>query len=420
MFKLDRKSILIGATAIASSALLFTGCLPSFSDTKSDKASTSNTKVEIEASSEAAGPGVYAIKNKTAIDGGVTYVRANGIETAYHYNQQSTKGVSFGREATANEIKAWDIDALPDGSGLPEGEGSVEEGDELYEAQCASCHGDFGSGGNGYPQLTGGNQSKDENGVVETLKNQRVYGSTDAPKRTIGTYWPVPTTLFTYIRDAMPYATPKSLTNNEVYAITAYLLAQDGIKIDGVELDEEYVLNAEKLSKVVLPNRNGFYPDIDGMNGTDPIENVRAFYADRANSIGSGTRCMTDCKDPGGLDGKTEASVVKIKYEMADVVPPYTTVRDLPPETDDGSISKAEKMYNESCKLCHETDMMGAPAVGDIDVWRSLMEQGMDKVVYNAVNGMGGMPAKGGNEDLLPSDVKLIVEWMVDSSKEKH
>ena len=404
MFKLDRKSIIIGTASFAASALLLSGCMGG-SASSADSATVGAPSTM----------GVYSIKNKTAIDGGVTYTRANGVDTAYAYNEQSTKGVSFGRAATANEIKAWDIDALPDGTGLPEGEGSVEEGDELYEAQCASCHGDFGGGGNGYPQLAGGNQDKDKNGIVITLKNQRVYGSTDAPKRTVGTYWPVATTLFTYIRDAMPYATPKSLSNSETYAITAYLLAQNGVEIDGVEMDDEYVLNAEKLAKVVLPNRDGFYPNIDGPTG--PAD-VKAFFADRAKNIGSGTRCMTDCKDPGGKDGKTEATVMKIGYEMKDVVPPYSTVRDLPPEVEDKTVSKGEKMYNESCKLCHKTDTMGAPAVGDIEAWKVVREKGFDKVLYNSINGIGGMPAKDGNEDLLPSDVKLIVEFMIDSSKE--
>ena len=407
MFKLDHKSILIGASFFTGAALLFTGCLPS---------SSSTTEVKTVSSNSATVSGPYK-GTMGAIDGGVTYPRENGKYTAYAINEQSTKGVSFGRPATANEIKAWDIDALPDGTGLPVGEGSVEEGDELYEAQCASCHGDFGGGGNGYPQLAGGNQSKDENGIVITLKNQRVYGKTDAPKRTVGTFWPVATTLFTYIRDAMPYATPKSLSNNEVYAITAYLLAQNGIKIDGEEMDEEYVLNAEKLSKVVLPNRNGFYPNIDGPTA---IEDVRAFYADRATNIGSGTRCMTDCKDPGGQDGKTEASVMKIGYEMKDVVPAYSTVRDLPPEVEDPNLTKAEKQYNESCKLCHVTDNMGAPAVGDVEAWRAVTEKGVDEVISNAINGMGGMPPKGGNEDLTPSEVKEIVDFMIESSKIKH
>lgn len=389
MFKLDRKLVTIGMTLALSSTLAMA------------------------AASDAA-PGVYKSK-PGAIDGGVTYPREKGNYTAYKYNEQSTKGVSFGRPATANEIKAWDIDALPDGTGLPEGEGSVELGDELYEAQCAVCHGEFGGGGKGYPQLAGGNQDKDENGIVKTLKNQRLEPGMDAPKRTVGTYWPVATTLFTYIRDAMPYAHPKSLNNDEVYAITAYILAQNDIEIDGEEMDDEYVLNKEKLTKVVLANKNGFYPNIDGPDGP---ENVRAFFADRAKNIGAGTRCMKDCKDP-GMDGKTEAKVMKIGYEMKDVVPPYAYAKDLPPETEGGSVSKAEKMYDASCKLCHATDTMGAPAVGDANTWKSLMEKGMDEVLVNAIKGTGGMPPKGGNMDLSDADIKEIVEFMINSSK-KH
>ena len=389
MFKLDRKLITIGITLALSSTL------------------------SVAAASTACIPGVYKSK-PGAIDGGVIYPRENGVYTAYRYNTQSTKGVHFGRTPTANEIKAWDVDARPDGTGLPEGEGSVEMGDELFEAQCAICHGEFGGGGKGYPQLAGGNQDKDENGVVKTLKNQREYGKTDAPKRTVGTYWPYATTLFTYIRDAMPYAHPKSLTNDETYAITAYILAQNEIEIDGEELDDEYVLNKEKLMKVVLPNKDGFYPNIDGPKGP---ENVKAFFADRAKNIGMGTRCMKDCKDPGGQDGKTEAAVVKIKYEMKDVVPPYAYAKDLPPETDAGSVSKGEKLYESSCKLCHGNDTMGAPRVGDASAWKAVMEKGMDKVLVNAVKGTGAMPPKGGNMDLSDADIKAIVEYMVGASK---
>jgi len=388
MFKLDRKLITIGMTLALSSTLAV-------------------------AATDASAPGVYKSKSGF-IDGGVVYPRENGIYAAYKYNEQSTKGVSFGRTPTENEIKAWDVDALPDGSGLPEGEGSVELGDELFEAQCAVCHGEFGGGGKGYPQLAGGNQDKDENGVVKTLKNQRGYGKTDAPKRTVGTYWPVATTLFTYIRDAMPYAHPKSLTDDETYAITAYILAQNEIEIDGEEMDDEYVLNKEKLMKVVLANRNGFYPNIDGPTAKD---NIKAFFADRAKNIGMGTRCMKDCKDPGGIDGKTEAAVVKIKYEMKDVVPPYANAKDLAPETDTGSISKGEKLYDASCKLCHATDTMGAPKVGDANAWTAVMKKGMDTVLVNAINGTGGMPPKGGNMDLSDADMKEIVDYMVGASK---
>jgi len=387
MFKLDRKLVTIGMTLALSSTLAM-------------------------AAASTAAPGVYKAK-QGAIDGGVTYPRENGTYTAYRYNEQSTKGVSFGRTPTANEIKAWDVDALPDGTGLPEGEGSVELGDELYEAQCAVCHGEFGGGGKGYPQLAGGNQSKDKNGVVITLKNQRQYGKTDAPKRTVGTYWPVATTLFTYIRDAMPYAHPKSLSNDEVYAITAYIIAQNDLEIDGEELDDEYVLNKEKLMKVVLPNRNGFYPNIDGPKAQDDI---RAFFADRAKNIGAGTRCMKDCKDPGGIDGKTEAVVVKIKYEMKDVVPPYGYAKDLPPKKEGGLEHPGKEAYEKACAVCHKTDAMGAPAVGDKHAWEATLKKGLDKVYENSINGTGGMPPKGGTT--LPNDkIKEIVDYMVEASK---
>jgi len=390
MFKLDRKLLTIGMTLALSSTL----------------AVAAATQCE---------PGVYKSK-PGAIDGGVIYPRKDGVYTAYRYNTQSTKGVNFGRPATANEIKAWDIDALPDGSGLPEGEGSVEDGDELFEAQCAVCHGDFGGGGKGYPQLTGGNQAKDKNGIVITLKNQRIEPGMDAPKRTVGTYWPKATTLFTYIRDAMPYAHPKSLTNDETYALTAYILAGNEIKIDGEEMDDEYVLNKEKLAKVVLPNANGFYPDIDGAKGP---ANVKAFFADRAKNIGMGKRCMKDCKDPSSGPGKKgiPAKVMKIKYEMKDVVPPYAYAKDLPPETDNGSVSKGQKLYDASCKLCHGNDTMGAPAVGDATAWEAVMKKGMDKVLVNAIKGTGGMPPKGGNADLSDADIKEIIDYMVGASK---
>jgi cytochrome c len=126
---------------------------------------------------------------------------------------------------------------------------------------------------------------------------------------------------------------------------------------------------------------------------------------------------MKDCKDPGGIDGKTEATVVKIKYEMKDVVPPYANAKDLPPETDAGSISKGEKLYDASCKLCHATDTMGAPKVGDVNAWTAVMEKGMDTVLLNSIKGTGGMPPKGGNMDLSDADIKEIVEYMVGASK---
>jgi len=379
MFKLDRKIISIGMTFMLG------------------------TTLSIAATNKATTPGVYTSK-KGAIDGGVIYPRQNNTYTAYRIITQDTKGVHFGRTPTADEIKAWDTDIMPDGTGLPVGEGSVEEGDELYEAQCASCHGEFGAGGSGYPTLSGGDMA--------SLKNQRVKPGMDAPKRTIGTYWPKASTLLWYIRDAMPYAHPKSLTNNEIYAITAYLLSVNEIKIDGKEIDDEFILSNKNFVKITMPNEKGFYPNIDGKDG---IENVRKFFSERKKNIGAGTRCMKNCKDP-GMEGK-EAEVMKIGNEITAVVPPYSTVRDLPVEKEGGSISKAEKLYDTSCKLCHASDNMGAPKVGDADAWTAVMKKGMDKVLVNAIKGTGGMPPKGGNMDLSDADIKEIVDYMVDASK---
>jgi len=263
------------------------------------------------------GSSVFVVAaEKNAIDGGMTYETVNGVYAGHYYvnDQKLAKGLNHGRPVTKAELKAWDTDIMPDGTGLPVGKGSVEEGDELYEEQCAMCHGDFGAGGSGYPTLTGGS--------IESLKNQRLEPGMDAPKRTIGTYWPQASTLWWYIRDAMPYAWTKSLTNDQVYAITAFLLANNNIKIDGEEMDDEFVLSNENFLKIEMPNKDGFYPDIDGKEG---VENMRKFFQD-PNNFGAQTektRCMKDCKDDG-------AKVMKILYEMKDVLPAYSTERNIP------------------------------------------------------------------------------------------
>ena len=340
---------------------------------------------------------------KTAIDGGMTYTRDKGMYSDYYINDQKIKPLNYGRVPTADELKAWDTDIMPDGTGLPEGEGTVEQGDELYEDQCAVCHGDFGAGGVGYPTLSGGE--------ISSLTNQRTEPGKDAPKRTIGTYWPQVSTLIWYIRDAMPYAHPKSLSNDELYAMTAYLLSVNGIKVDGKELEDDSVLNKKNIMSIKMPNRKGFYPDIDGPKG---VENVRAFFADGKNIGAVGKRCMKDCKDP-GMTGKAPTTM-KIGIEMKDVKPPYATAKDLPAKTDT-SVKPGQEAYEASCSVCHGNDKMGAPDVGNKEAWDAVMKKGMDKVLKNAVNGMGAMPPKGGNMDLKDAQIKEIIEYMVGASK---
>jgi cytochrome c len=205
----------------------------------------------------------------------------------------------------------------------------------------------------------------------------------------------------------MPYAHPKSLTNDEIYAITAYLLAANEIKVGGKEMDEDFELNKENFLKIEMPNKDGFYPNVDGPDG---VENMRKFFQDPKNFGAQTERCMKDCKDDG-------AKIMRIGIEMKDVQPPYSTKRDLPPKKANSSIAPGQEDYEKSCAVCHGNDKMGAPDVGNKEAWNKVLEKGMDKVLENAIKGTGAMPPKGGNADLTDEQIKKIVEYMISKSK---
>jgi len=333
---------------------------------------------------------------KKNIDGALMYPTKDGHYTSYRVNTQATKGFSTaGRVPTLKEIKAWDKDVMPDGTGLPEGKGSVEQGDELYANLCAMCHGDFGSGGKGYPTLAGGEG---------TLTNQLIdpANGDEPPIRTIGSYWPYASTLFWYIQSAMPFPNPKSLSNDETYAIVAYLLSINDIEIDGQELDDEYVLDRAKFLKIKMPNENGFYPNVE--KGTAEMSK----YLNNADNFGQGTRCMKDCGD---------TPVSKIKNELTDFHPAPTTVKDLPKVKDAPEMSEGHKLYEATCSACHSNEAIGAPVVGDKEIWSELVKGGIDDVYKNAIQGKNAMPPKGGNMDLSDDQLKAIVDYMVKASK---
>jgi mono/diheme cytochrome c family protein len=147
----------------------------------------------------------------------------------------------FGRAAGPAEIKAWDIDIMPDGHGLPVGSGNVSAGKVLYQTKCAACH---GATGELMPEVTL---------PAPALVSDTVFRGRKL--NTIGNYWPYATTVFDYIRRAMPYNAPATLTDNEVYAITAYLLHANKI------IAKDAVLNAETLPKVVMPANKYFIKD---------------------------------------------------------------------------------------------------------------------------------------------------------------
>jgi cytochrome c len=142
---------------------------------------------------------------------------------------------NLGRAAAPDEIAKWDISIGPDGAGLPPGRGTPAEGEAVYAAKCLACHGEKGAG-KPNDRLVGG---------------QGTLGS-DSPVKTVGSYWPFATTVFDYVRRAMPLNESKSLSDDEVYAVVAYLLRLNGIIRDGDVMDQQ------TLPKVRMPNRDGF------------------------------------------------------------------------------------------------------------------------------------------------------------------
>jgi mono/diheme cytochrome c family protein len=144
----------------------------------------------------------------------------------------------LGRAPTAEEIKAWDLTIPSDGQGLPPGSGTAALGEPIYATRCASCHGERGQNPK-YDRLVGGQGS---------LK-------TDTPVLTIGSFWPYATTLWSYIHRSQPVDEPGSLTPDQVYAVTAYLLHLNGI------IGETDVIDARTLPQIKMPNRDGFVPD---------------------------------------------------------------------------------------------------------------------------------------------------------------
>ena len=175
--------------------------------------------------------------------------------------QVATK-LGLGRMALPEEIKAWDTDVRPDGQGLPVGKGTAKQGDEIFQAQCASCHGEFGQGVGRWPVLAGGEG---------TLK-------ADRPDKTVGSFWPDLSTVYDYIKRAMPYGNARSLSNDDVYALVAYILTMNDII-----KDDNFELNEKNFTSVKMPNASAFYDD-------DRETTERQFWKKDP--------CMTDCRPP--------------------------------------------------------------------------------------------------------------------------
>ena len=248
-----------------------------------------------------------------------------------------TESYQFGRVATANEIAGWDIDIRPDGQGLPEGSGTAEQGEPLYEQQCAVCHGSFGEGNGRWPRLSGGEDS---------LTYQ---GADGRPEKTVGSYWPYASTLFDYIRRAMPYPAPMSLEPEEVYAISAYVLYLNDL------IEDDFVLDKHSLPTIQMANEDNFY--------IDDRPDVR------------NTACMEHCKDPdsitiassvGGVtpishfvEGADSPAASHDKRDLDNTnVAALGTVEDSGEEEND-ALAQGRELYKTTCSACHQITGQG-------------------------------------------------------------
>ena len=147
----------------------------------------------------------------------------------------------LGKPLDEAAIAGWDISILPDGTGLPKGSGTPAQGATIFAAKCAACHGDNGKGG-----------------VAAAMVSDRQLNGISASQKTIKNFWPYATTIFDFIRRAMPFTAPRSLSDEEVYALTAYILAENKL------IGADDTMNAETLPKVKMPNRDNFiirFPD---------------------------------------------------------------------------------------------------------------------------------------------------------------
>jgi cytochrome c len=179
----------------------------------------------------------------------------------------SERKLNIGHAATRAEIAGWDIDVRADGQGLPAGQGSVPQGEQVYMRKCAACHGEFGESAGRWPQVAGGQGS---------LK-------AEDPVKTVGSYFAHLSTVLDYVRRAMPFGDAQSLTNDELYAVVAYMLYLNDI------VDEKFVLSKDTFASVKMPNAGGFYDD-----DREASE----------NSFWNPSPCMANCKADVKITGR--------------------------------------------------------------------------------------------------------------------
>jgi cytochrome c len=242
-------------------------------------------------------------------------------------------GYGLGRTALPEEIAAWDIDIRPDGQGLPVGSGDVWTGEELWIDYCAACHGDFGEAVGRWPVLAGG------------------FGTLDGedPVKTIGSYWPYLSTVWDYVHRAMPYGAAQSLTDDEVYAITAYLLYVNNI------VEDDFELSNENFLEVGLPNEDAFFMD-DRLETEFPIfvrEPCMENCADSIEITARATILNVTPEEQAAAAAEAAAAEAAAEGDIVEAAAEAEAEPEAPAGPDPELVAAGEGLWRQ-CASCHQ------------------------------------------------------------------
>ena len=276
-------------------------------------------------------------------------VLSGGLVGAANASTGAGEGTfGLGRPALPEEIAAWDVDVSPDGTGLPVGSGSVEDGEMVFSENCAVCHGEFAEGVGNWPELAGGDG---------TLAN-------DDPVKTVGSYWPYLSTAWDYIHRSMPYGSAQTLSDDDVYAIVAYILYSNFL------VEDDFVLSNENFLEVGMPNANGFIVD-------DRAESEYPMWRTEP--------CMENCKDSVEITMRASVLNVTPEDEAAETAEEVIEAAAVASETeaepevaaavaeaepaadaaDPALVAAGEKVFGK-CKACHQVGDSAKNRVGPI------------------------------------------------------
>lgn len=354
---------------------------------------------------------------------------------------QGVKIEGVGRAATVNEVKAWDIDVRPDFKGLPAGQGSVSQGEKVWEAQCASCHGSFGENNSVFSPLVGYTNKKD----VETGRVASLLAEANTPGRTTLMKVSQLSTLWDYINRAMPWTAPKSLSANDVYAVTAYLLNLGNVVADDFTLSDKNMAEVQKK----LPNRNGMTtahsmwpgkefggttkPDVQGSAcmsncNTDPkvasflpehVRNAHGNLAEQSREFGA--LRGADTSKPASVQGKTivagaaSAEPNKPVQTSAAIATAKTIEKapDAPAKLKSADVSGI--LNKNSCSACHGVDnKIVGPSFKEIAAKNNAKSDAVAYLTGKIKNGGSGvygaipMPP----QTLSDAEAKKVAQWI--------